>query len=62
MYPLRRLRADLPGQAITDSFDVESGADALIELNRRYSRELPVVEDKAAPLPTAEARRRALGF
>lgn len=51
-----------PVKAITDSFDVETGADALIELNRRWSRELPVVDEKSAPLPTAEERRRTLGF
>ena len=51
-----------PVKAITDSFDLETGAEALIEHNRQRSRELPVVDEKAVPLPTAETRRTALGF
>lgn len=51
-----------PVKAITDSFDLATGADELIELNRLRSRELPVVDQKATPLPTAEERRRALGL
>lgn len=50
-----------PVQAISDSFDIASGAEALIDLNRQRCRELPVVTDKAPPLPTAADRRRALG-
>lgn len=51
-----------PVKAISDSFDIAVGAEALIELNRSRSRELPVIEDKTAPLPTAAARREALGY
>lgn len=51
-----------PVKAISDSFDLGSGAEALIELNQRASRELPVVSEKATPLPTADARRLALGY
>lgn len=51
-----------PVKAITDSFDLETGAEALIELNRAQSRVLPVVDDKHEPLPTAVARRAALGY
>lgn len=51
-----------PVKAIVDSFDLEAGADALVECNRLACRDFPVVEEKAAPLPTAEARRGALGL
>lgn len=51
-----------PVKAITDSFDLETGAEELIALNRERSRELPVVEEKGQPLPTAAARREALGL
>jgi ferredoxin len=51
-----------PVKAISDSFDLDSGAEALIELNRQRSRELPVVDQKSAPLAGAEERRRALGY
>ena len=51
-----------PVKAITDSFDLETGAEALVERNRERSRALPVVDEKTSPLPTAEARRTALGF
>ncbi|WP_439639493.1 4Fe-4S binding protein [Nevskia sp.] len=51
-----------PVKAIVDAFDLEDGADALIALNRTMSGELPVIADKAAPLPTAEARRASLGY
>jgi len=50
-----------PVKAIVDAFDLESGADELIALNLKRSRELPVIEAKTTPLPTAEARRQALG-
>ena len=50
-----------PVKAIFDSFDLDANAEALIELNRRWSRDLPVIEQKAPPLPTAEDRRQALG-
>jgi len=49
-----------PVKAIVDAFDLEAGADELIALNRQRSRELPVIAEKTAPLPTAEARRQAL--
>jgi ferredoxin len=51
-----------PVKAITDSFDLDTGAEDLIELNRRRCTELPVVADKTDPLPTADARRQALGY
>lgn len=51
-----------PVKAITDSFDLDSGADELIALNRARSRELPVVEEKGPPLPTADSRRQSLGY
>ena len=51
-----------PVQAITDSFDVATGADELIALNRSMSLRLPVIADRMEPLPTAQERRRALGF
>lgn len=52
---------ECPVGAISDSFDREADGDALVELNRRMSLQLPVVDETAAPLPTAEARRQALG-
>jgi ferredoxin len=51
-----------PVKAISDSFDIEAGAEALIELNRRRSRELPIIDEKSEPLPTAVERRQALGL
>lgn len=51
-----------PVKAISDAFDTAEGAEALVALNRARSAELPVVADKVAPLPTAEARRAALGY
>lgn len=51
-----------PVKAIIDSFDLESGAQALIDFNRQHSREWPVVDEKTAPLPGAEERRQALGY
>lgn len=51
-----------PVRAIADSFDCGDAAEALVQLNRHWSQELPVVDQPAAALPTAEARRRALGF
>lgn len=51
-----------PVKAISDAFDVETGAEALLALNRQRARELPVIEDKREPLPTAAARRQALGY
>lgn len=49
-------------KAIVDSFDLEIGAEALVELNRACARELPVIDQKTDPLPTTEARRSALGL
>ncbi len=51
-----------PVKAISDSFDLVSGGDEWVELNRARSRELPVVDEKVAPLPGADERRQALGF
>lgn len=51
-----------PVKAISDSFDIESGADELVEFNRQRSAALPVIDDKVEPLPTAEERRRELGY
>lgn len=51
-----------PVKAISDSFDVQSGSEALVELNRNRCRELPVVSEKTTPLPTAAGRRATLGY
>ena len=51
-----------PVKAIVDAFDLESGAEELIALNRQRSSELPVIDARTAALPTAEARRAALGY
>ncbi|MBA4284405.1 MAG: ferredoxin [Xanthomonadaceae bacterium] len=49
-----------PVKAIVDAFDLATGSEELIALNRQRSRELPVIDGKSAPLPTAEARRQSL--
>jgi ferredoxin len=51
-----------PVQAISDAFDLGDEAAALIAVNRERSAQLPVIAEKADALPTAEARRAALGF
>lgn len=51
-----------PVKAICDSFDLDGEADAMVEMNRRMSLELPVVDETTDPLPTAETRRVALGY
>lgn len=50
-----------PVKAIFDSFDLEPAREHWIALNRERAKALPVVRDKAEPLPGAAARRAALG-
>lgn len=51
-----------PVRAIADSFDREADGEALVDLNRRMSRELPVIDQRGEPLPTAERKRLSLGY
>lgn len=51
-----------PVQAIYDVIDLPPGLESWIAVNAERARVLPVIAAKQTPLPTAEARRAALGF
>ena len=51
-----------PVHAIADAFDCGDEGEALVELNRRMSAELPVVAEQAEALPTAADKRASLGY
>jgi ferredoxin len=51
-----------PVKAIYDSVDLEACDEHWIEANRLRALSLPVVRERSAALPGAEARRTALGF
>lgn len=50
-----------PVHAIVDSFDLEDGQQIWIDMNAERAKALPTVRERGAPLPTAVARRAALG-
>jgi ferredoxin len=51
-----------PVHAIYEAIDVPEDQRRWIALNAERAARLPLVLDKQEPLPTAEARRAALGF
>lgn len=53
---------ECPVDAIYEEDDLPDDKRAWIEINAERAAELPVVEDKQDPLPTAEARKAELGF
>jgi ferredoxin len=51
-----------PVKAILDSIDLEPAREHWVAVNQERAKALPVVRDKAEPLPTAAAKRESLGF
>ena len=51
-----------PVKAIYDSIDLAPAQEHFVALNQERAAGLPVVRDKGLPLPTADARRAALGL
>lgn len=51
-----------PVKAILDSIDLAPSHEHWIEVNNERSKVLPVVRDKAEPLPSAAVRRASLGY
>jgi len=51
-----------PVQAIFFEHDVPADKMHWLEVNRTRSAELPVIDEKMAPLPGAEHQRASLGF
>ncbi len=51
-----------PVQAIYEVIDMPEKYEPWIAINAERSKALPVIRDKQDPLPTAEARRKELGF
>lgn len=50
-----------PVGAISDAFDLGDQGARWVQINREHSAGLPVVSEPVDALPTAEARRVALG-
>jgi ferredoxin len=53
---------ECPVQAIYDSIDMPAEYEKWTEINAKRSKELPVIDSKQEPLPTAEKRKAELGF
>lgn len=51
-----------PVRAIVDAFDLPEDQAMWLELNAEMCATLPLITEKEAALPTAEARRVELGF
>ena len=51
-----------PVQAIYETIDMPEEYDHWIEINAERSKQLPVIDSKQEPLPTAEKRKAELGF
>ena len=51
-----------PVHAIVDAFDLPAGQEMWLEVNADMCATLPLITEKDAALPTAEARRAELGF
>jgi ferredoxin len=51
-----------PVHAIVEEIDLPSDQQHWVEINARESQRYPVIRDKHAPLPGADARRRELGY
>jgi ferredoxin len=53
---------ECPVEAIYPEEDVPEDQQEWIQVNADKAAELPVITDKEDPLPTAEARKKELGF
>ena len=51
-----------PVHAIVDAFDLPANQEMWLEVNADMCATLPLITEKEAALPTAEARRVELGF
>jgi ferredoxin len=51
-----------PVQAIYEGDDIPEDKKHWIAINAERAPNLPVIDEKQEPLPTAEARKAALGF
>lgn len=51
-----------PVRAIADAFDLDEEGDTWIDHNREAAARLPVIAERQAPLPGADARRQTLGL
>ncbi|MFO1319057.1 MAG: 4Fe-4S binding protein [Burkholderiales bacterium] len=51
-----------PVRAIVDEIDLEPGQQHWVEVNASRCQTLPLILEKEAPLPTAEARKAELGL
>ncbi len=51
-----------PVRAISEEFDLDAEQEEWIAINASIAPTLPVIRTKQPPLPTAEARRAALGI
>ena len=51
-----------PVQAIYETIDMPEEYEHWIESNAQHSKQLPVIDSKQEPLPTAEKRKAELGF
>lgn len=53
---------ECPVEAIYDEAQVPEGQEKWLAVNAERAPKLPVVNQKGEPLPTAEERRKQLGF
>jgi len=53
---------ECPVQAIYDEADLPDDKQEWIQVNADKAPDLPVINEKEEPLPTAEERRKELGF
>lgn len=53
---------ECPVEAIFDETELPEELMKWVEINAKRSPSLPVISETAEPLPTAEARRKELGF
>ena len=53
---------ECPVQAIFDEADLPDDKNAWIQVNADKAPDLPVVNEREDPLPTAEERKKELGF
>lgn len=51
-----------PVRAIVDVFDLAAGSEDVVARNAERSQVLPLITQRQAPLPGADARRAELGF
>jgi ferredoxin len=53
---------ECPVEAIYDETQLPQALNSWIGINKERARQLPVINETAPPLPTADERKRALGF